>query len=263
MTDARFEPTQRDLLALFQQKYAQRSAVGWGPAMRLAHDYFTPDDHYEAIVGKLVGQGTDWCDVGCGRDIFPSNPALAKALAERCRFVYGIDPDDNVRENTLVHEYFQGLVEDCPTEHTFDLITLRMVAEHVTDPQAVLGRLSRLVKPSGLVVIYTPYKWAPMSLFANVTPFFLHNPLKQLIWRTEARDTFPTQYKLNTYVDIERYAAAAGMTQVSFRRLDDCRISNAYRYLNLVELKARSALSRIGVAYPEACIISILKLRGA
>ena len=57
----------------------RRSAVmGWGPRMRLAFDYFTPDDQYEAIVAKLVKHGTWWADIGCGRDVFPSNPELAK-----------------------------------------------------------------------------------------------------------------------------------------------------------------------------------------
>ena len=172
--------------------------------MRLKHGYFTPDDYYEALVGRLLHDGAEWCDVGCGRNIFPENPDLARQYASRCRFVFGIDPDDNVRENALVNEYFQGFVEDCPIERQFDLVTLRMVAEHIENPEAALSRLARLLKPSGHAVIYTPHKWAPMSIVANVTPFGLHNPLKRLLWNSEARDTFPTQYKLNTRKDIDR-----------------------------------------------------------
>ncbi|MGH2550627.1 MAG: hypothetical protein ACRDHN_14630, partial [Thermomicrobiales bacterium] len=115
---------------MFRQKYRRFTTLGWGPRMRLDFGYFTPDDHYEALVGKLLKQGDDWCDVGCGRNIFPENPELAQQYASRCGHVFGIDPDDNVRENRFLHSHFQGLVEDCPIERQFNLVTLRMVAEH-------------------------------------------------------------------------------------------------------------------------------------
>jgi 2-polyprenyl-3-methyl-5-hydroxy-6-metoxy-1,4-benzoquinol methylase len=258
MSDLLFPLKQDELLAVFRQKYSKNSTLGWGPRMRLESGYFTPDDHYEALVGRLLVSGSAWCDVGCGRNIFPENPELARWYAERCNFVYGIDPDDNVRENRFVHDFFQGLVEDCPTERRFDLVTLRMVAEHIEFPAPAMRRIASLLKPSGLAVIYTPYKWAPMSIAASITPFGLHNPLKRLLWNSEARDTFPTQYKLNTRADIDRHARSAGLRIAYFERLDDCRISNSYRRVNRFELLARNGLRRIGVPYPEACLIAAL-----
>jgi len=254
-----YTPSYDELVAIFRQKYSRKSSLGWGPKMRLAFGYFTPDDHYEALVGKLLPSGADWCDVGCGRYIFPDNHELAGQYASRCGFVYGIDPDDNVRDNAFVNEYFQGLVEDCPIDRQFDLVTLRMVAEHIANPIAALRRVAGLMKPSGLAIIYTPHKWAPMSIAATLTPFRLHNPLKRLLWTSEARDTFPTEYKLNTFVDLERNAGQAGLTQVHYIRLDDCRITNSYRSLNWLELSARRALRVAGIPYPEACIISVLR----
>jgi SAM-dependent methyltransferase len=261
MTDSLYPPTQDELMAVFRQKYSKSPTLGWGPRMRLESGYFTPDDHYEALVGRLLRNGSDWCDVGCGRNIFPENPELARQYSERCNFVFGIDPDDNVRENRFVHEYFQGLVEDCPTERQFDLVTLRMVAEHIEHPDPAMARVVSLLKPTGLAVVYTPYKWAPMSIAANLTPFGLHNPLKRLLWKSDARDTFPTQYKLNTRADVERHANAAGLEIAYFERLDDCRITNSYRWLNRAELSARKGLRKIGVPYPEACILSVLGRR--
>lgn len=254
-----FTPTHDELLAVFRQKYNRTDSLGWGPRMRLESGYFTPDDHYEALVGKLLKDRADWCDVGCGRNMFPENPALALSYAKRCGYVFGIDPDDNVRENKFVHEYFQGLVEDCPSERRFDLITLRMVAEHIVNPRAALSKLADLLKPEGLAVIYTPHKWAPMSIAATVTPFALHNPLKRLLWTTEARDTFPTQYKLNTRSDIRRHAESSGLEVIDYQRLDDCRITNSYRLLNRLELSARNVLKSVGIPYPEACILTVLR----
>jgi len=256
---AQFTPTHDELMAVFRQKYNRTESLGWGPRLRLESGYFTPDDHYEALVGKLLKDGAEWCDVGCGRNIFPENPALALSYAKRCGYVFGIDPDDNVRENTFIHGYFQGLVEDCPSERRFDLVTLRMVAEHIVNPQAALSRVAGLLKPEGLAIIYTPHKWAPMSIAASVTPFALHNPLKKLLWTTEARDTFPTQYKLNTYSALTRNAELAGLQQIYYQRLDDCRITNSYRALNWLELKTRGLLRSVHVPYPEACVLSVLR----
>jgi 2-polyprenyl-3-methyl-5-hydroxy-6-metoxy-1,4-benzoquinol methylase len=204
---------------VFREKYSRTATLGWGPKMRLGYDYFTPDDHYEALVDRLLSAGDDWCDVGCGRDVFPNYPELARRCADRCAFLYGIDPDDNIQENPFVDERFQGIVEDCPTTHTFDLITMRMVAEHIENPPAVLSRLRSMLKPAGRLVIYTPHKWAPMSVLANAVPFALHNPLKRVLWATEARDTFPTQYKMNTRAELQEHAEGAGLRLVHYERV--------------------------------------------
>jgi 2-polyprenyl-3-methyl-5-hydroxy-6-metoxy-1,4-benzoquinol methylase len=260
MMDRAFELSNEDLIGLYGPKYSRTPRVGWGPAQRLAFGYFSPDDHYEALVGKLLAPGAAWCDVGCGRNIFPDYPELAKQYAERCGFVYGIDPDDNVRENAFVHAYFQGTVEDCPIERQFDLITLRMVAEHIVDPTRALSAIARMLKRSGRVIIYTPHKWAPISIVANLTPFVFHNPLKQFLWPgIESRDTFPTQYKMNTYALLRKHAEAAGLSVAYYVRLDDCRITAEYRRLNRLELGLRRTLRAIGLPHPEACIIAVLR----
>lgn len=250
-------PTRDDLVEGFRAKYYRTGKPGWSPLLREQFGYFTPDDYYEAIVSRLVTPGSTWADIGCGRDIFPQNAELASQLASRCSFVYGIDPDDNVRENRMIQGYFQGLVEDCDTDRQFDLITLRMVAEHIVKPEAAIGRVKTLLKPGGLAVIYTPYKWAPMSIVASAVPFRLHNPLKRLIWDSEARDTFPTAYKLNTHADLQRHTGAAGLREVLYTELDDCRTLAAFRTLNTLELWLQRTLSRLSIRYPERCLLGV------
>lgn len=262
MKETSFGLTRDDLTRFYWPKYSRTPTLGWGPRQRLEFGYFSPDDHYEALVGKLLVPTGEWCDVGCGRNIFPDYPELAQQYAARCSFVYGIDPNDNVRENRFVHEYFQGLVEDCPTRRTFDLITMRMVAEHIADPQRALAAVARMLKPSGRAVIYTPHKWAPVSIVANLTPFALHNPLKQLLWPgIESKDTFPTQYKLNTFEDLRRHADSARLSLDYYARLDDCRITAEYRTLNRLELRLRKSLRAFGLPHPEACILAVLTHR--
>jgi SAM-dependent methyltransferase len=251
------DPDQADLTRIYDAKYYRFGEPGWGPRMRKRFGYYTPDDHYEAMVAKLVTAGSDWADIGCGRNVFPAHPDLARELAGRSGFFYGIDPDPNVLENEFVNDRFHGLVEDCDTTRQFDVITMRMVAEHITDPERALGRISTLLKPGGRLVIYTPSKWAPMSVVATIIPFKLHHPLKQLIWDAQARDTFPTAYKLNTRADLLRHTGNSGLQERYFRFLDDCRVLSRYRFLNWMELQLRRVLNAVGLHYPETCILAV------
>lgn len=256
-TDNGFDLTHDDLMSIYDVKYYREGEPGWSPKMRLSFGYFTPDDYYEALVAKLVTPGCDWADIGCGRDIFPRHPDLARQLGARAGFVYGIDPDDNVKENPFITERFHGVVEDCDTPRKFDLVTMRMVAEHIVDPDRAIKKISDLLKPGGLTVIYTPHKWAPMSVIASIIPFSLHHPLKRLIWDAEARDTFPTAYKLNTHKDLLHHTSRNGLAEKSYRHLDDCRVLTRYRWLNYGELTLQKALRSVGLGYPEKCILGV------
>jgi SAM-dependent methyltransferase len=247
-------PTTEELLDIFRLKY---DGLGWGPRMRLAAGYFSPDEFYECEVARQVAPGATWADIGCGRDIFPSNRRLAEILCARAAAVVGIDPDPNVLENRFVTERFQGMVEDYPADRQFDLVTLRMVAEHITNPEVAVRKLAGMLKPGGRLIIYTTSKWAPMSIIAMLVPFRLHNPLKRLIWDSEARDTFPTAYKLNTRRDLARHTGANGLKEISYHIIDDCRITGGYRVLQWIELRVRKLLRAVGLRHPESCILAV------
>lgn len=253
------EPSRAELQMVFDYKYRGEPELGWGPRTRLSFDYFTPDDHYEAVVSKLVKSGIWWADIGCGRDVFPSNPRLAAELARRSAFLFGIDPDPNIRDNPLVNERFEGPVEECRTSYRFDVITLRMVAEHITDPKRAVAKIAELTKPGGVVVVYTPNRWAPISIVAALVPNRLHHRFKRLIWDTEERDTFPTAFKLNTRTALARHFRACGLQEVYFAYLDDCRTLSGFRAFSLLELYAQKMLRSVGIRYPENCLLGVYR----
>jgi SAM-dependent methyltransferase len=252
-------PDRDELLAVFDMKYRRESELGWGPKTRLRFGYFNPDDYYEAVVAKLVKPGSWWADVGCGREIFPSNAPLARLLADRAAFLFGIDPDPNIHDNPYLADRFEGLVEECQTRHRFDVITLRMVAEHVTDPDRAVEKLARLTKPGGIVVVYTPNRWAPVSIIASLVPNRLHHRFKRIVWDAEERDTFPTAFKLNTRGDLARHFGAHGMREVYFAYLDDCRTFSGFRALSVLELCTQRLLRWFGLRYPENCLLGVYR----
>jgi SAM-dependent methyltransferase len=252
-------PSQAELLAVFDGKYRRRPELGPAPKRRLSYNYFNPDDHYEAIVAKLVRPQSAWADVGCGRDVFPSNPDLARDLAQRCGFLFGVDPDPNIRINPFVHERFEGLIEDCPTTHRFDLITLRMVAEHVVEPDRSVAKLAELLKPGGLMVIYTPNKWSPVPIATALLPNRFHFSVKKHLWGGEERDTFPTAFKMNTRADLLRHCGRHGLSEVFFAYLDDCRTFGSFRWLNHLELSLQRATRSLSLRYPENCLLGVYR----
>ena len=248
-----------DLSSIMSLKYGARDGMGWGPKLRTRFGYNTPDDWYETLLFNTVTNDTRWLDVGCGRFLFPSNPACARVLSSRCRLLVGLDPGDNIDDNPYVHERAKCQIEDFKTDYRFDLVTLRMVAEHIQNPERVVEVLSRVTAPGGLVVIYTVPKWSPVSLVAAATPMKVHHVVKRWIWRTNERDTFPTAYKMNTRARLTRLFADAGLREHSFRYLDDCRSLQRWKATLFMELCLWKALAVVGLHYPETCILAVYR----
>jgi SAM-dependent methyltransferase len=250
-------PTAQQLEALFDQKYAARDGDGWGPTLRKRFGYFTPDDHYEALVANLVTNGSVWADVGCGRDIFPSNRGLARTLAQRASFVLGIDPDPNIRENEFLNQAVEGLIDDYEPDREYDVVTLRMVAEHIDRPDKAAAKISSMLRKGGLAVIYTPHKWAFFSMLARATPLGAHHFFKKMLWATEERDTFPVRFRMNTRPLLADIFKSVGMNESRFSVLDDCRVFQNFYALSYAELTINKAFNALHVQYPETCILAV------
>lgn len=250
-------PDREALRAGFVEKHGPPESLSWGTGMKWRFGYFNPDDHYETTVASLVGEDTEWLDVGCGREIFPSNKKLARRLSGTARRLVGVDPDVTLEENPYVHERVRALMDDYRPDHPFDLVTLRMVAEHVVDPDALITALDHALKPGGRAVIYTVHRYSPIPLLTTLTPMRLRHLLKRWLWRTEEKDTFPTAFRMNTRGRLRRDFARHGFEEVAFRLLDDCRTLARWPIGLRSELTVRRVLRAVGLPYPERCILGV------
>ena len=258
---ATIAPDLDDLEEIFQEKYGPADTLGWSPKLRWKFGYFTPDEWYEAVVNKLVDAETRWLDVGCGRSLFPHNPRLAERLAGRCKLLVGLDPDETLLQNPYVHKKVQSRIDEYRAHQKFDLITMRMVAEHVTDPQSVIKTLRHVTQPGSMVVVYTIYQWSPIPILTRMVPFKLHHPIKRLIWRTEARDTFPVAYKMNSHSTLRKLFVDQGFTEDYFTYLDDCRTLFRFHALHYMELLLQRCFKACGIHYPEVCLLGVYRSR--
>jgi len=248
---------QSEMLGHFAAKCGPTEAQGPRPLRRMRYRYFLPDEFYEAVMARLVAPGYRWLDVGGGGSVFPDNPKLAAELAARAELLVGLDPSDNIRENRTVHQQVQARLEDYTGTAPFDIVSLRMVAEHITDPTLACRRLADLLKPGGRVVIFTPNKWSPISVLSRLLPFKLHHPLKRAVWGARERDTFPVHYRMNTRRRLRSLFAAVGLAEVGFRRCDDLSAFHQFRLLNHAELLLWKFYYTLGLPYLEHCLLGV------
>lgn len=252
-----FRLSQADLAEIFRLRFGDPTSTGILPRLWHRLRYFVPDIFYEAAVAKLVGKDSAWLDVGCGRDIFPTNSNLAAVLSERCGLLVGVDPDATVQDNPFVHRRLQCSIEECAGDVKYDLITLRMVAEHISDPTNAVAALARLTKPGGKVVVFTVNRWSPISVAAWIVPFRFHHAIKYALWQTEERDTFPVAYRMNTRSSLRGHFERHGFQETSFAYLPDCRASFRFPALHAFELLLWGTLRRLNLIYPENCLLAV------
>jgi len=251
------ELTEDDLKQVFRIKFGDLTDKGWGPRIRHRYQYYSPDEYYEAMVAKLVKKGSAWLEVGGGRFIFPSNAPLARLLADRCGLLVVADPDSNVEQHSLAHQTVRCRIEDYGSAHTFDVVTLRMVAEHIAEPKRAIQAIATLTKPGSHVVVYTINRRSPVPFITWLAPFVLHHPIKRLVWGGESRDTFPVQYRMNTRKTLATLFRDAGFVEHYFAYLDDCRTSIGFRAAHLLELNVWRLFRSCHVRYPENCLLGV------
>jgi SAM-dependent methyltransferase len=250
---------QQQLPEIWKIRFRDEEQLSGSVLLRQKFGYFTPDEWYSAALAHYVNSDTNWLDVGCGRHILPQNPNLATILAKRCKSLTGIDPDQNVLSNPFLNQSQQCDIESFRSDTQFDLVSLRMVAEHIADPEAAVAALTKLVAPGGRIIIYTVWKWAPASVVAAVTPMSVHHWAKKILWDTEERDTFPVVYGMNTRKRLNGLFKPHGFQEELFLHLDDCRSFQRWKATKTAELVARAALRSVGFGYPENCLLAVFR----
>ena len=136
-----------------------------------------------------------------------------------------------------------------------------MVVEHVADPRAFAEALARLIRPGGRVIVFTVNRWSPIALLAALLPFRMHYPIKRWFWGGQSEDTFPVHYRINTRRALRAHFDTAGFDEEAFIRADDLSTFGQFKTLNYGELLLWRGLRRLGVSYPEHCLVGLYRRR--
>jgi 2-polyprenyl-3-methyl-5-hydroxy-6-metoxy-1,4-benzoquinol methylase len=255
-------PTHDSVRQRLGLRFGDCSKFGWRIRLNNRFGYCDPDAWYEAVVDGLVTPDTTWLDVGGGKSILPFNKELAAALARRCKFLAAVDPSPTVQQNRLAHEVSQCMMEDYTADRLFDLVTMRMVAEHIEQPDRVVVHLATLVKPGGRVVLITPNKWSPATIASALIPSRLHPAITRFLWGTKDEDVFPAVYRMNTRRTLRTLFERHGFREAGFHYCPNCTTFQRFRWLCIAERIAWRMLYRLGLSYPENNLHGVYELAG-
>jgi 2-polyprenyl-3-methyl-5-hydroxy-6-metoxy-1,4-benzoquinol methylase len=150
-------PVSEELPVIYPPDYYAYSFIANLSPLARSLKYFLDSRKIARWLRDAPANTLKFLDVGCGEGWFLGmlhSRGLDKAN------LWGVEVDPIV-VNKLEKDGFQarqGQIEeiaDLP-ESYFDLIVSLQVIEHVGNPPAVLGRLARLLKPGGVLVLETP-----------------------------------------------------------------------------------------------------------
>ncbi len=174
-------------------------------------------------VNALLDPSMTVADFGAGRGRAAEDPAGYRrdlqVLRGKVASVVGLDIDEAVQENPNVdraHVVTSG--QPLILEHaSVDLIVSDFTFEHVTDPGWAAGELTRILRPGGWLCARTPNRWGYIGIPTRLVPNRFHDGVLQ--WaqpQKQARDTFPTAYRLNSWAQLRRHFPVTAFDDFSY-----------------------------------------------
>ena len=122
----------------------------------------------------------------------------------------------------------------------------------------MISAIRRLLRPGGIAISFyskpsfVDHFGLPLSPAAA-----LHYPVRKLFGGGEEKDTFPTQYKMNTRITLRRLFEEHGFREYAFLYLDDVAVFRHLRYLGYLEALVWSFIFSAGIRYPENCLLGL------
>ena len=157
-------------------------------------------------VNALLDPSMTVLDFGAGRgaQLFDQSSRYRNELSKlqgKVKWLIGVDLDPAVTKNPFLDEahVIDGESSLPFAPDTFDLIYADWVLEHVVSPEKFVAMVHSVLKPGGWLCARTPNRWGMTGISANLIPNRLHDRiLSGLQPDREARDIFPTMYRMNT-----------------------------------------------------------------
>ena len=121
-------------------------------------------------------------------------------LADLFKFAADTDiqyPKDLKKRNI---PFLQSDIMHLPFKNnSYDLVLLRFVVEHLSDPEGAFQEINRILSPRGQVLIVTTNLISPIILMPKIfLTYRLRKWLMKVIFRAHGEDIFPTYHRINT-----------------------------------------------------------------
>ena len=170
---------------------------------------------YKDIIQNAIGRAELILDLGCGSGKFePLNEVNTEG-----KTIIGIDIDlDELKQNPFLRAAVVGNVEHLPfRDSAFDLIMTRSVLEHIEEPDSLFSEISRVMKPSGEIVIQTFNKWHPLNFISFALSERTRAKLKKLFtYESKLEGNYETYYRCNTKRALTNFLSRNGFSIKNF-----------------------------------------------
>jgi SAM-dependent methyltransferase len=170
---------------------------------------------YASLISEHLSPDAVWLDAGCGSRLLESDlDPLEDWLAAQCKKIIGMDVWMTPHRN--IQSLVKGSLYHLPfADNSLDLITCRMVVEHLDQPPLAFAEAARCLRPGGALLVVTP-NLVNYAIFGNaLATRLLPEKLRlRILHASDSRaeeDVFPVRYKANTMPRLVQSLTASGL----------------------------------------------------
>jgi ubiquinone/menaquinone biosynthesis C-methylase UbiE len=162
----------------------------------------------ELLVGSL-SENIVWLDIGCGLNDYVAD------FGHNAKSALGIDVIIDPRKTGA--PFLQADLRNIPLpSSSADLITLRMVVEHLANISNDLSEIERLLKPGGKLIVLTTNVLSPTVFLPRLLPFSIKKWIILKMFKVDNQDVFPTHHKFNTPAKIRKGFGGMKLIRLEF-----------------------------------------------
>lgn len=172
---------------------------------------------YASLIAKHLSANTVWLDAGCGSRLLEDDmDPLETWLAAQSKTIFGMD--FGVTSNRNIKQLLHGSLYQLPFhDGSLDLVTCRMVVEHLDQPGKAFAEVARCLRPGGAFIVITPnlhnYAVWGNAVATKIVPEKLRRRIVHSFDERPDEDIFPVRYKANTMRSLIGLMSSAGLQQ--------------------------------------------------
>jgi SAM-dependent methyltransferase len=169
--------------------------------------------YFKQYLSQYINKNSEILEIGCGHQSFGSE--YYKIAKRRV----GIDPDNQALvRNKIINEKICCRIDNMPDSmDKFDVVIAQWVMEHLEYPKKDISVISNLCKTGGYFIFMTTNIYSPLMLISKILPTRIKKLARKILLDVDDNDTYPTRYRINSTIRIDKYLSDAGFKKIELR----------------------------------------------